>query len=103
MQIFAVAALFVASVLAVPTNGGGGGGGGAPYVACPAGLYSSAQCCGVDVLGVADLDCHAPGEFPYSAEHFKWTCSQAGHRARCCVVPVLGQGVLCQSPPGIAN
>jgi hypothetical protein len=30
----------------------------APFSAvCPAGLYSSAQCCATDVLGVAGLNC----------------------------------------------
>lgn len=27
-----------------------------PYIPC-SGLYSNAQCCATDVLGVADLDC----------------------------------------------
>lgn len=43
-----------------PGNGGGGNG----FVACANNglLYSSAQCCATDVLGVADLDC-APRKF----------------------------------------
>lgn len=45
-------------------GGSGGGGGGNGFVACANNgvLYSSAQCCATDVLGVADLDC-APRKF----------------------------------------
>lgn len=53
MQFFAAATLFVAGVLAAPS----------PNVItsrstlCNSGLYSTPQCCAVDVLGVADLNC----------------------------------------------
>lgn len=53
MQFFAAATLFVAGVFAAPS----------PNVIssrstlCSPGLYSTPQCCAVDVLGVADLNC----------------------------------------------
>ncbi|RYP01953.1 hypothetical protein DL766_010594 [Monosporascus sp. MC13-8B] len=65
------------------------------------GLYDSAQCCATDVLGVADLDCASPPKVPHSASDFRKTCANIGQRARCCVLPVLGQGVLCQTPVGV--
>ncbi|KAI0181748.1 cerato-ulmin [Hypoxylon sp. FL1284] len=73
---------------------------GEPYDPC-SGLYDSAQCCATDVLGVADLDCASPSEVPTSAESFEKTCSAGGQRARCCVLPVAGQDVLCQTPVGL--
>ncbi|KAK6076538.1 hypothetical protein SCUP515_05367 [Seiridium cupressi] len=40
------------------SGGGGGDGGSTSYVACtPGALYANAQCCAIDVGGVADLDC----------------------------------------------
>ena len=65
------------------------------------GLYDSAQCCATDVLGVADLDCASPPAVPNSASDFRAICAKIGQRARCCVLPVLGQGVLCQTPVGV--
>ncbi|RYP26496.1 hypothetical protein DL767_008000 [Monosporascus sp. MG133] len=65
------------------------------------GLYDSAQCCATDVLGVADLDCASPDEVPTSADHFRKICAVGGQRARCCAIPVAGQGVLCQTPVGV--
>ncbi|KAI0802936.1 fungal hydrophobin-domain-containing protein [Xylaria sp. FL0064] len=76
-----------------PTGGG--------YDACPDGLYSVPQCCATDVLGVADLDCSSPPAIPSSAAMFKSICATGGQRARCCVVPVLGQAVLCETPAGV--
>ncbi|KAK0611341.1 Cerato-ulmin hydrophobin family, partial [Immersiella caudata] len=65
------------------------------------GLYDSAQCCATDVLGVADLDCKTPPSVPRSADGFSAVCAAIGQRARCCVIPVLGQSVLCQTPAGV--
>lgn len=75
MQFFAIAlSLLVSSALAIPANldvrGGGGDGGGdgsggdgggttTTYDGCSSGLFGVKQCCDVDVLGVADLDCAA--------------------------------------------
>lgn len=83
-----------------------------PYIPC-SGLYSNAQCCATDVLGVADLDCanrelflsdkhqlalRRPNpdtsvltatETVTSAANFQSTCAAIGQRARCCVLPVV--------------
>ncbi|KAJ4380406.1 hypothetical protein N0V85_008753 [Neurospora sp. IMI 360204] len=71
-----------------------------PYTPC-SGLYGTAMCCATDVLGVADLDCANPPETVTSAANFQSTCAAVGQRARCCAIPLLGQGVLCQAPAGI--
>jgi len=71
-----------------------------PYDPC-SGLYDSAQCCATDVLGVADLDCASPSKVPGSAADFRQICAAIGQRARCCILPVIGQGVLCQTPVGV--
>ncbi|KAK1957225.1 hypothetical protein LZ32DRAFT_524427 [Colletotrichum eremochloae] len=70
------------------------------YVPCT-GLYGSAQCCATDVLGVADLDCGVPPETPTGADNFSAVCSAIGQRARCCVLPILDQGILCNTPAGV--
>ncbi|KAK7755486.1 hypothetical protein SLS62_002416 [Diatrype stigma] len=70
------------------------------YEPC-SGLYSTSQCCATDVLGVADLDCANPPSVPTDAASFSSVCSAIGQRARCCVLPVLGQDVLCQTPTGV--
>ncbi|KAI0202563.1 fungal hydrophobin [Astrocystis sublimbata] len=70
------------------------------YAAC-SGLYSTLQCCATDVLGVADLDCATPGGVPSSPKDFQGICAKGGQRARCCVLPILGQDVLCQTPLGL--
>ncbi|KAI1293327.1 hydrophobin precursor [Xylaria venustula] len=87
------------AVMASPAKRGGGG--GSPYVACPVGLYSVEQCCATDVLGVADLDCASPSAVPSSASSFASICASSGKAARCCVLPVLGQDVLCETPVGL--
>ncbi|KAI0402135.1 fungal hydrophobin-domain-containing protein [Xylaria palmicola] len=71
------------------------------YVACPNGLYSVPQCCATDVLGLADLDCHSPAAVFNSPASFRKTCAAGGNQARCCVVPVAGQSVLCITPAGV--
>ncbi|TLS21449.1 uncharacterized protein PpBr36_10313 [Pyricularia pennisetigena] len=114
-----IVALFAGIAMALPTdppkNGGGGGGStppptnppttppsGGEYDACEGNgvLFSSAQCCATDVLGVADLDCAVPSTLPTSASSFTSICAAKGQRARCCVLPVAGQAVLCQAPVG---
>ncbi|KAF5709498.1 fungal hydrophobin [Fusarium globosum] len=70
------------------------------YIPC-SGLYGASQCCATDVLGVADLDCTSPPSTPTNAINFKSICSAIGQRARCCVMPILGQDVLCQAPTGV--
>ncbi|KAK4041320.1 putative hydrophobin precursor protein [Parachaetomium inaequale] len=71
------------------------------YEPCPSGLYSIPQCCNADVLLGLDLDCHAPSDIPTDAANFSEVCSAIGQRARCCVLPILEQGILCQTPAGV--
>lgn len=54
-----IVALFAGIAMAMPTDPPKNGGGSGDYDACEGNglLYSSAQCCATDVLGVADLDC----------------------------------------------
>ncbi|KAI1351318.1 hydrophobin-like protein [Xylaria sp. FL0043] len=96
-SIVAVLGFIATAVSAVPT------GDNAPYVPCPDGLYSVPQCCATDVLGVADLNCHSPSAVPTSAATFRNICAASGQRARCCVIPVLGQAVLCETPAGLGE
>ncbi|TGJ82323.1 hypothetical protein E0Z10_g6447 [Xylaria hypoxylon] len=74
---------------------------GSVYEACPEGLYSVPQCCATDILGVADLNCGATPAIASSAEEFRYICAAGGQRARCCVVPVAGQALLCDTPVGV--
>jgi hypothetical protein len=73
-----------------------------PYVPCT-GLYGTAQCCATDVLGVADLDCGIPSAVPTNADEFSSVCAAIGQRARCCVLPILEQGILCNTPAGVID
>ncbi|OAA82275.1 Trihydrophobin [Akanthomyces lecanii RCEF 1005] len=81
-----------------PTNPGNGG-----EFHCPTGLYSNAQCCSTDVLGVLGLDCSSPSKTPTSGDDFKAICGADGKQAKCCVLPVAGQDVLCQDAIGGGN
>ncbi|KAF5687636.1 trihydrophobin [Fusarium globosum] len=65
------------------------------------GIYSLFQCCATDVLGLANLDCTSPPSTPINDINFQNVCSPIGKRSRCCVAPLLGQALLCQSPIGI--
>ncbi|EMD90447.1 hypothetical protein COCC4DRAFT_186971 [Bipolaris maydis ATCC 48331] len=73
-----------------------------PTALCPAGLYSNAQCCATDILGVAALNCQNPTTTPTSTGDFISGCAAVGQQAQCCVIPVAGQALLCQdvSPSG---
>ncbi|CCC10469.1 hypothetical protein SMACR_08025 [Sordaria macrospora] len=71
-----------------------------PYTACT-GLYGTAQCCATDILGLADLDCANPPATLTSAVQFQATCSDIGQRARCCLLPILGQALVCETPAGL--
>ncbi|KAF2206545.1 hypothetical protein CERZMDRAFT_52870, partial [Cercospora zeae-maydis SCOH1-5] len=68
-----------------------------PFDAC-AGLSDTPQCCATDVLGVADLDCAPVTGVITSRDNFIEQCSEVGQRARCCAVPILGQGLVCTAP-----
>ncbi|KAK4442599.1 Cerato-ulmin hydrophobin family [Podospora aff. communis PSN243] len=59
------------------------------------------MCCATGILNLADLDCKASPSVPTSGSNFSAICATSGRRARCCVLPVLGQAVLCQSPVGL--
>ncbi|KAH9904081.1 cerato-ulmin [Xylariomycetidae sp. FL2044] len=72
------------------------------YTPC-SGLYGTAQCCATDVLGVADLDCADPSAVPTDAANFSSVCAEIGQRARCCVLPILEQGILCNTPTGVTD
>ncbi|OHF01900.1 fungal hydrophobin [Colletotrichum orchidophilum] len=99
----AIVALLASAVVAVPTGDHGSNSGGtAPYSAC-SGLQSSLQCCATDILGLANLDCGPPPAVPTSAENFRDICAAITQRARCCVLPVLGQGLVCQVPTGVRD
>ncbi|KAJ1334177.1 Fungal hydrophobin [Microdochium nivale] len=73
-----------------------------PYVPC-SGLYNNAVCCATDVLNLADLDCANPTRVVTDPSDFQAACATDGQRARCCLLPVLGQAVLCQTPAGISQ
>jgi len=64
------------------------------------GTYSNAQCCATDVLGVADLNCFNPPSTPTSADDFEAICAADGQQAKCCLLPILGQALVCQDPLG---
>jgi hydrophobin len=85
-----VAALFAGLAVALPTVEER-----QVYVPC-SGLYSNAQCCATDVLGVADLDCGNAPSPPTSGENFSALCAAMGQRARCCVLPIVS---LCPLKP----
>ncbi|KAF5535783.1 hypothetical protein FNAPI_11964 [Fusarium napiforme] len=56
---------------------------------CPDSLYGNPECCSLDVLGVADVECDSPTESPSDAADFQAICAASGKRARCCVLPVI--------------
>ncbi|TVY71223.1 Cryparin [Lachnellula suecica] len=62
---------------------------------CSAG---SAECCSVDVLGLADLDCAPPPTIPTNATDFSNICAAIGQIDMCCDIPILGQGLICAAP-----
>ncbi|TQW00908.1 hypothetical protein V2A60_001943 [Cordyceps javanica] len=99
MKFFAVAALF-AGALAAPTEIEART---YPTNLCPNGLYSNPVCADVDVLGLLCLNSAVPSEPPRDTKHFQEICAKIGKEARCAVLPVLDQAVLCQRPVGVPN
>ncbi|KAL6697172.1 hydrophobin [Trichoderma pleuroticola] len=97
MQFLAVAALLFTAAFAAPSTE-------APALArrdeawCPPGLYSVPQCCDVDVLGVAAVDCRTPPSASSKCKLFKGVCASIGLQPKCCVLPVAGLAVLCTDP-----
>ncbi|KAF1963726.1 hypothetical protein CC80DRAFT_557595 [Byssothecium circinans] len=55
----------------------------------------SPQCCATDVLNVAILNCASPNVTPTSTNEFIDTCAASGQQAKCCLIPILGQALLC--------
>ncbi|TQS32829.1 hypothetical protein Golomagni_06844 [Golovinomyces magnicellulatus] len=96
MKFFAVLAIAGAAVAAPAQQAAAA----ADYMACT-GLQSQAQCCGPNVLNVADLDCKTPEKAPKSAKDFQSLCAKSGKQPMCCTLPLLGQGLLCNPPVGI--
>ncbi|KJK83510.1 hypothetical protein H634G_01639 [Metarhizium anisopliae BRIP 53293] len=95
MKFLAVAALLAGAAIAAPTSNTGGG------LACPPGLYSNPQCCALNLLGIAGLDCQSPGSTPHDGPEFGRICAQDGKHAACCVVPIAGQDLLCVTAVGV--
>jgi len=64
---------------------------------CTTGLYTTPLCCATDVLGVADLDCAAPPDTPTDNTDFISICAtvEGGQQAKCCLLPILGQALVC--------
>ncbi|KAL7929381.1 hydrophobin [Trichoderma chlorosporum] len=98
MKFLAVAAVLFASALAAPADG-------APHALrrrqeawCPKGLYGVPQCCDVDVLNVAAVDCRVPPLAPSNCKSFGSVCAAIGLQAKCCVLPVAGAALLCTDP-----
>ena len=84
---------------------------------CGGTLYSQAQCCSTDVLGVADLDCAVrtsmiplqpriyikpltltADSMPKDADDFKSICAATAKSAKCCTLPLATLGILCNDP-----
>ncbi|KAM3424937.1 hypothetical protein BST61_g6910 [Cercospora zeina] len=60
----------------------------------------TAQCCATNVLGVAALECSQVPDTITSRDNFKAQCADQGLSDNCCSIPILGQGLVCQSPQG---
>ncbi|KAF2023921.1 hypothetical protein EK21DRAFT_79828 [Setomelanomma holmii] len=69
----------------------------APLEERQAGLCSSGSplCCATDVLNVADLNCAAPPVTPTTINDFIATCANQGQQAKCCLLPILDQALIC--------
>ncbi|KAH7392459.1 hydrophobin [Phaeosphaeria sp. MPI-PUGE-AT-0046c] len=78
-----------------PGGGSPSGGSGTPASVCTGALYSQAQCCATDVLGAVGLNCAVPATAVSSTDDFIETCAKTGQQAKCCVIPVAGQDLLC--------
>ncbi|KAL5118447.1 hypothetical protein ACEQ8H_003623 [Pleosporales sp. CAS-2024a] len=69
----------------------------APLEERQVGLCSSGNpvCCATDVLNLADLNCVTPSTTPTDVNTFIDICAAEGQQAKCCLVPILGQALLC--------
>ncbi|KAL7800277.1 fungal hydrophobin domain-containing protein [Trichoderma ceciliae] len=103
MQFFAIATLLLATALAAPSMDSHGHGVArrqSPDFCPPGLLYTQPQCCDVDVLGVADLDCVVPTKKLSRCRSFGGICASIGRQPRCCAIPIAGQALLCVDPTG---
>jgi hypothetical protein len=69
MQFLTIATLFFATAFAAPSmdNHGHGVARRQGFEFCPPGLlYQNPQCCDIDILGIADLDCVVRKQNPLS-------------------------------------
>ncbi|KAF1915957.1 fungal hydrophobin-domain-containing protein [Ampelomyces quisqualis] len=55
----------------------------------------SPVCCATDVLDLANLDCAPPAISPITINAFIDGCATGGQQAKCCLIPILGQALLC--------
>ncbi|CAD6572550.1 MAG: Fungal hydrophobin [Alectoria sarmentosa] len=76
-------ALFGASTMAMPAFN-------KRAILCP-GLESTPECCAVNALGVADLNCAPPPMLPANITAFTAICASIGQQAQCCTLPVLSK------------
>ncbi|KAL7900468.1 fungal hydrophobin domain-containing protein [Trichoderma sp. SZMC 28014] len=97
MQYLTIATLFFATAFAGVARRQ------APAFCPPGLLYTVPQCCAVNVLGVADLDCVTPPRGPSNCKTFEAICETVGREPKCCAVPVAGQALLCVDPVGSNN
>ncbi|RYO37592.1 hypothetical protein AA0113_g3197 [Alternaria arborescens] len=69
----------------------------APLDERQAGLCASGNpvCCATDVLNLANLDCAPPAVTPTTINAFIDGCASAGQQAKCCLIPILGQALIC--------
>ncbi|CAK7271099.1 hypothetical protein SEPCBS57363_004442 [Sporothrix epigloea] len=80
-----------------PAGYGGNAETSTPYVPC-SGLEATPQCCAVNVLGLADLDCKSPPSVPTSSANFVQICGSS--KPQCCTLNLLGLALVCTAPPG---
>ncbi|KAB2104330.1 hypothetical protein AG0111_0g7746 [Alternaria gaisen] len=69
----------------------------APLDERQAGLCASGTpvCCATDVLNLANLDCAPPAVTPTTINAFIDECASSGQQAKCCLIPILGQALIC--------
>ncbi|PHH71624.1 hypothetical protein CDD82_6401 [Ophiocordyceps australis] len=80
-------------------NGDNNGSGNVPSIDdfCPrSGLVGNPFCCTTDVLNLLDLRCEIPTQPFSSLTSLKQICQDEGREARCCAIPLIGQGVICE-------
>lgn len=46
------------------------------------------------------VPCHLASRVPSSIAEFVRICADGGEEAQCCVIPVLGEALLCEAPMG---